>query len=512
MATIPIVAAVKDFDKLTRELAAAKEAAKAAKAEAKGMAAELEKASGGGALGKMAKDAGAFALGLMGVNSAGAIAGKIIAAAKEDFAQLVAMQKGAATAQQTMYEATGALARATNLTPKEVDEWRTFAETHGEQIGKGGAAGIMQARAALGGEMGATPEAVKEQAMARAVTAKAQSPGLDMTQYFTTLMELQDAFAGNVQQADNILIARLQSGAKLATVAKNIDVEKALAAETGAPLEQVMAMSTIMGTELGDEGTGTLRRLMMQGKGGKGGGESSRLKLAAGALKRSEDEIGAMEARFAEAGAPGADFAAEIGRTMAVAPGAAGIAKGKQAAGVAEAAQTADVIGAEWERVRERMKSFEAQYGITTGFDFTKGGREWAGATGEENPLDWERRERAALLGRKLRGITPGEGALASRAAPGAGLSAEESRQAYQGMTEEQMLREAVGRGAVSPAGGISTVESQALQQVGITPETIQEWNRLFLDGLTQKLAEAFATAMQAVNTQPAANALNPGA
>ena len=135
MATIPIVAAVKDFDKLTRELAAAKDQAKAAKVEAKAMKDQLEEAAKGGSLKKMATDAGAFALGMLGVNSASAIAGKIIAAAKEDFRQLVEMQRGAADAQASMGTAIGQfVANNPELNTAQVREWKSFSEQQGAQL------------------------------------------------------------------------------------------------------------------------------------------------------------------------------------------------------------------------------------------------------------------------------------------------------------------------------------------------------------------------------------------
>ena len=81
----------------------------------------------------------------------------------------------------------------------------------------------------------------------------------------------------------------------------------------------------------------------------------------------------------------------------------------------------------------------------------------------------------------------------------------------FAGMSETDMLRAALRLGGVSTAGGFSSAESAMLQTVGITPETIAEWNRLFLEGLTEKLAEAFTTAMRNAQAQPAADALNPG-
>lgn len=456
------------------------------------------------ALSEMAKNAGEFALGLAGVASVGEVVKKIIEAAKEDFRQLLDMQKGAAEAQQTMYEATGTMVQSANLTPRQVEEWRTFAESQGAQLGKQGAVDIIRARAALGGEDMGESETVKRSVMERAVAAKAQNRNVDLNQYFTALMHMLDAFGGDLQLADNMLIASQQSGMTLETISKNLPTIKALAAETGASLPEVMTKAALIGTQLGEEGTGTLRKLLMGG----GGNDKSKVALAQHTLARSAEAQADIEARFAEAAAPGANLRADIERSLAETPGAAGIAAGRLAAGTAESAQAGDLIGGEWERVRERMKSFEAQYGIRTGFDFTKTGRQLAGIYSGQNPLDWERQERQRLLSKKLSAMTPGTGGYGAEAfETGAAAAANP----YGGMSESEMLKSAVLRGAVSPEGGISSAEGQALATVGIDKASIDQWNQMFLDGLTEKLAESFAKALREAQASPAPNALNPG-
>jgi hypothetical protein len=262
-------------------------------------------------------------------------------------------------------------------------------------------------------------------------------------------------------------------------------------------------MARIQSGEFGDPGVALAQMT------GELGRESASMISALGVIGQQPERLAETQAMVAQAGKEGFSYQAQQRQIKeAVVSGAPGMAATKAAAGAAEISQTGDVIGGEWERVRQRMKSFETQYGITTGFDFAKSGRELAGIYGEQNPLEWERGERQRLLARKLTGMTPGSAGMGAEAAAGFTAPGESF---YAGMTEEEMLRAAITRGAVSPRGGIGSAEAQALQQVGISQETIQEWNRLFLDGLTEKLAEAFAKAMQQANTQPGPNALNPG-
>jgi hypothetical protein len=129
-----------------------------------------------------------------------------------------------------------------------------------------------------------------------------------------------------------------------------------------------------------------------------------------------------------------------------------------------------------------------------------------------QNPVEWERNEQRRLLERKLMGMTPGLGMLASTVAPGGGLGPGATVNPYAGMGEDAMLRQFAMSGGVSPAGGFTGPEIPALLSVGIDQDSITAWNEMFKRGLTDDLRKAFGDALREVFGQPtpAANALNP--
>lgn len=571
MATIPIVAAVKDFDKLTRELAAAKEAHKAARAEAKALKDTHDQMATGGALAKMAKDAGAFALGLVGANSAASVAQKIIAAAKEDFRQLADMQRGAANAQQTLVDAGGQfIANNPELTPAQVADWMKFAEDQGAQLGAGGAVRVVQAATALRNRTPGMTEEAQRAALEVGVKEARLDPATNIATFAAATLKIQESLGVSMQQAANTLsMFGARAGGDVATLADEVGKLKATAATTGTPLDKVLSLFGFLTAE-GDDPTGketstvlrtllarvNTRELQLGGRRvqfaegmdaadkledvitriqggafgdpqkafveltGELGRQSASMLSAVGLIGTAPQRLAETKAMVAEAGTTDVDLQARQLATKAVvfAP-AASQARTKAAGGQAERAMTADEIGAEWERVRERMGAVEGkpgflqQYGITTGFDWGKDAREMMGMYSGQNPLEWEQAERRRLLGGKLRGMLP-TGASGYASAPGAGVSATEAAAAnpFAGMTEEEMLRAALARGAVSMEGGLSTAEKAVLNEVGMSAETMTRLNQMWLDGLTKEVVPAFAEALRAAMAapQPGPSALNP--
>ena len=560
MATIPIVAAVKDFDKLTRELAAAKEATRQARIEAKALKETQDEIGKGQAIGQMAKQAASFAAGLLGVNSAGAIMQKIIAAAKEDFRQLVDLQNRAAGAQANVSDAVGEyLLNAALSSPEEARQLMAFAQEKGQRLGEGGTGRVLDAATTAMNQVPNATMAQLQEAVGYGIEANQISSKFDIGSFAVGLLKVQAELSGSMEQASNLLLTLgARSGGDFGTIVGQIGKLKALSGSaTATELPDLLAAFGFLTHNLGDKTgqttTTTLggllskvstRDISIAGRGVQMeattgldrvvelaqrieagdfgdptaaiadlakslGRESAEVKTALAAFTKDLDQLSEARDRMGDALTRPDSLLGDLrARKLQIMPESASIEGTRAAAGAADTALGQATIEGEWGRVRERMQAFADQYGIRSGFDFGKDAREMAGMYSGQSPVEWEQAERKRLLARRLHGMAPGFGGGGAAVAAGMASPVEDP---FAGMSETDMLRAALRLGGVSPAGGFSSAESAMLQTVGITPETIAEWNRLFLEGLTEKLAEAFTTAMRNAQAQPAADALNPG-
>lgn len=564
MATIPIVAAVKDFDKLTRELAAAKEATKQARLEAKQLKETQDGMVTSGSLATMAKQAASFAAGMLGVNSASAIAQKIIAAAKEDFRQLVDMQNRAAAAQSNVSDAVGEyLLNAALSSTDEGKQLLSFAQIEGQKLGAGGTGRVLDAATATMNQVPTASMGDLKTAVGYGIEANQISSKFDIGKFAIGLLKVQQELGGSMEQASNLLLTLgARSGGDFGSIVGQLGKLKALSGSaTATNLPDILAAFGFMTHNLGDETgqttTTTLGGLLSKVStrdikiGGRSakldattgidrvvelaqriesgdfgdpteaiadiaksiGKDSSSVKMTFGAFAKDMAQFDEARARMGEALVRPDSMLTELRqRKLALMPESASIEKTRAAAGAASASSERSTIEAEWARVRERMglvedkPGFLQQYGIRNSFDWGKDEREMAAIYSDQNPIEWEAQERRRLLARRLRQMAP------QTAMSGAGLySGTDVTDPFRGMSEEQMLKFAAMRGGVDPKGGFSAAESQMLQTVGISTDTIAQWNQMFIDGLTEKLAEAFVKAMREAQAQPSAGALNPG-
>jgi hypothetical protein len=551
---------------LTTKVKQLEEALKKAKGEAKQNKDALRGMDTG--LADMAKNAAAFAAGMVGVNSASAIAGKIIAAAKEDFAQLVALQAQAAAVQTGLSDTVGELLVNSAETAKpELKKLFDFARSEA-RAGRGTQESNLAAAMEVQNAAPTATIAEQIEGLRLGLRANQLSARMNVGQFavgaIKTRAELEKEKPGtSMDQASNLMLAMAaRSGGSFATMVNLLPKLTALAGRaSNTDLPDVYALQGFLSQRLGDttgeatlttvanllsrvstrqieiegkvldfKGAGGLDRLVELGKGIESGAfgdptqaisalakllgrESAEIKIAMSAIAKDAPQLAESRATIRAALNKPTSTLAELEQSkVALFPASRSVQASRSAANQANAAQAASDITAEWGHVRERMDSFVVKYDIRSGFDFGKSARDFAGNMMGQNPVEWERNEQRRLLERKLMGMTPGLGMLASTAAPGGGLGPGATVNPYAGMGEDAMLRQFAMSGGVSLAGGFTGPEIPALLSVGIDQDSITAWNEMFKNGLTDDLRKAFSDALREVFGQPtpAANALNP--
>lgn len=537
-----------------------KEALAKAKAEAK----ELKNGTGelGLNLGEMARNALSFAAGMAGVNSASAIAGQIIAMAKEDFRQLVEIQSRAAAAQAGLSGKVGKL--VINSALGETAEQKAlfdFARTYGAKMGPGGAEKMLEAAVDVQNAMPTVPLAKQQEALVMGMRAASIDPSLSAGGFATSVLTAQRELerangTATMEQASNLVLSlAARTGGDFASMQKQIPRWAALAGgvtKTEAP--DVFALGGFLSQKLadptGEQTTTTLGALLgrvntrditlggkrMQFKGQTGidklveiaqgieggafgdqsqaiadfaksvGRDSTEIKLAMAAIAKGGPELQEARARLAASVTGGGSLLSDIEQRKAlIMPASRGVQATREAAGAASVALGGNTSEGDWGQVRERMQAFVDQYGITTGFDAGKDLRDFIANKAGENPIEWEKRERRRLMRNAISGRA---GISDTTMAPGMG--AVPAVNPLGGMSEEQMLRAYAQNGATPAEGGVSLLEQAAFQTVGISPDTIDKWNEMFKAGLREELKTAFVEAMKEVR-QTGSNALNPG-
>jgi hypothetical protein len=455
-AILDLIAKVKQLEDALKK---AKGEAKANKAALQGMDVSLA---------DMAKNAASFAAGMIGVNSASAIAGKIIAAAKEDFAQLVAMQAQAAAVQTGLSDTVGELLVNSAETAKpELKKLFDFAR---QEAAAGRGTTESNLAAALEVQNAAPMATMQEQmdGLRLGLQANQLSARMNVGQFavgaIKTRAELEKERPGtSMDQASNLMLAMAaRSGGSFATMVNMLPKLTALAGRaSNTDLPDVYALQGFLSQRLGDttgegtlttvanllsrvstrqieiegkvldfKGAGGLDRLVELGKGIESGAfgdptvaisalakllgrESAEIKIAMSAIAKDAPQLAEARGTIRAALAKPTSTLAELAQSKAeLFPASRSVQATRAASNQANAAQGASDVTAEWGQVRGRIESFVKKYQITTGFDWTASFRDWAANQRGETPAAFEKREQERLLAAELTSRTPGAGRI----------------------------------------------------------------------------------------------------
>ncbi|MFH1604526.1 MAG: hypothetical protein ABIH03_11535, partial [Pseudomonadota bacterium] len=490
----------------------------------------------------------AGALGL--TTSAAGLVAKVIQSAKEDFRQLLEMQSAAANSQQTMADAVGKfIGNNPQLTPQQVSGYVQYAEA-GAQRGRLGPQGPQTVMAGLTALRGGASDVTDQQqleAMDRALLQKRLDPSTDLGSYSTAIAKTMKATKLGAAQAHNILgMYGALAGGDIGTLADQVSRLTGVAAGTTTKATDVLAMhaflTTAMGDKTGEESTTMVASLLgrvgakdvkMGGKKVKLQGENeleqlmsgleragtgewgdkqkatfallkqfgragAAMTISAAQMQANPEEIQRRRQMIAEGGGPGVDFAqAQLATKAEVARGSAGVDESKLIAGRKEQKQLQDTAGANWARMGEDIKSWKATQGITTGFDWTMGLRQWQAQRGDTTAGQFfeSEKQRAAFgaVQSRLGGDFFGQGSDVSLA------EVRGKMRGLKGKSAEDILRFGATEGAVNPAGGIDSVESSMLQLVGISQQQIDTLNQMRDNATTEAQKQAYMDAFQAM-------------
>lgn len=447
---------------------------------------------------------------------------------REEYERLVALQKAAATTQQTFGEAMGGLLANNPLENKAFFERaRAFALREGAVLGAAGPAMTIQGLTALRGAVPEGTEAQQEAAMKAAIRQALIDPSTNLGQFATAALKIQLGAGIGGQQAANVLgVYGARAGGDIATLAGTIP---ALAASAGprAPLSDILALhafgTTVTGDTTGEKTSRAVRQMVsdLATKDLRVGGRAMRFK-SGNVIDRLQEGIAAIAAgQYGDPEKALVAFAEQLGEGEELKSIVKGVAKGgatfadtrrfmRGAAGGTEdlQAQLLAIKGqlgpgksqeaiktaegersvaelfdaqAEWERAGQRVQNLRDRLGMDgLGPIPGKGVWGWLARTGGLAPGP---QERAAVSG-VLQELLVGAGATSEQAA--------RVEAVFRGGGMDAALGEFARAGLVSPAGGINRAESEALRMAGVTDEQLERMGRLWADGAQQAFVDAF--------------------
>jgi len=520
---------------------------------------------GHASLTKMATAAQSVIGGMIGIGSATGVATLLISKLKAEFEALKAMQDKAAGSQRSWSAELGEfISNNPQLGQAETQRWANMAMDEGQKL-EGGPAQVLKAITEV---RSGTPGATDEQQVAaiqRAVLQATTAPQTDIGAYATGIVKTQQILSSQgvettPTQAHNLLaMMGARAGGSIADLVKQVGKLGGGAIGGETPMADVLSLFAFLTGELsdttGEQTTTTTLNMLTRAKTlkFKMGGREAR-KIDGSGYDIIMDMLARIDAgEFGDKTLARAQFAKTLGGRTSGAAALAVMASGRSRleetrgmiggtlAGTGEdfaAAQYAlkgqllgqtgvgldrqrvatgqlEVLrqvgpGAEWSRMRDRMKMFREATGETGEFDVGKDFREWSAQNRGRRPVEWEADQYRRLMRKQAFSMSP---ALAAGARsetvynPAAGLPSERDKQREDRMNRMQTVPEwaryIIEQGGVSAEGGLSTPEAFALLQAGGRAEEVQRVAQLDQAGLTEAFRAALADLVQAILARP---------